>query len=80
MAAELNRRGVRTTEGNTWTSRVVCCVVHNPLNSGRVPERRYEAMAPKRQRKTMEEGKSKHLKSSHRHIDPSSWVLLPKQP
>jgi DNA invertase Pin-like site-specific DNA recombinase len=80
IAADLNRRGLRTTHGNAWTSRVVCGVVRNPLHSGRVPERQYEAMAPKRPRKTMDERKSKHLKSSHQRIDPSLWTPLPKQP
>jgi hypothetical protein len=55
-------------------------VVHNPLHSGRVPERQFETTLPKRPYKSMENRKSKHLKSSHRRIDPSTWVPLSRQP
>jgi hypothetical protein len=70
MVAELNRRGVRTTEGNAWAYYSVYSVVHNPLNSARVPERQYEAVLPKRPHKSMEDRKSKHLKSSQPHRPP----------
>jgi DNA invertase Pin-like site-specific DNA recombinase len=80
MAAELNQRGIRTTAGNWWRGDTVGLVVRNPLHSGRVPERRYETVLPKRPYKTMDERKSKQLKSSHRRIDPSAWVPLSRQP
>src|SRR5437764_8401383 len=80
MAEELNQRGMRTTQGNWWRGDTVGLVVRNPLHSGRVPERRYETVLPKRPYKTMDQRKSKQLKSSHRRIDPSAWVPLSKQP
>jgi DNA invertase Pin-like site-specific DNA recombinase len=80
MAKELNQRGIRTTEGNGWLPLTVRYVVHNPLHSGRVPERQYETALPKRPYKSMDQRKSKHLKSSHRRIDPSTWVPLSRQP
>jgi hypothetical protein len=80
MAGDLNRRGLRTTEGNEWRPNAVRLVVTNPLNSARAVERRYETTVPKRRRKTMEERKTKTLKSSRRNIDPSAWVIVEHQP
>jgi hypothetical protein len=63
MAWDLNQRGLLTVEGNAWDSSTLRRVVTNPLHSARAVERRYETKPPKRRRKTMDERKTKALKS-----------------
>lgn len=80
MAWDLNRRGLLTVEGNAWDSSTLRRVVTNPLHSARAVERRYETKPPKRRRKTMDERKTKALKSSRRYLRPDELVLLVHQP
>ncbi len=46
LTVELNRRGLRTTMGNTWSRSTVLRVLHNPIHTGRVPDTRYQVRPP----------------------------------